>query len=66
MKRTRRRRRCASALTLMGLHTAPRVLALIPYEPAVKTRANKDGGCLKEEVHRARLSAKKLWEGILV
>lgn len=60
MKRRRarvRRRRCASACTLMALHTAACVLALIQYERAVRLGRIKTGRCLKEEVHCAPLSA---------
>ncbi len=52
-----RRRRCASPCTLMALHTAACVLALIQYEHAVRLGRIKTVRCLKEEVHCAPLSA---------
>lgn len=58
------RRWCASLCTLMALHTAACVLALIQYECAVKTRANKDGA-LFERGGSHCFSVSKLWEGIL-
>lgn len=66
MKRTQAcvRRRCASPCTLMALHTAACVLALIQYEHAVRQGRIKTSA-LFERGGSVRSSVSKLWEGIL-